>query len=407
VAVGKALFRHSSLFQNAVIETHALLPEKFPVRLPSSSRKLRICVPIVTHSRKAFQCGLLEALDVLAEFADVDFVNLEPTKSFESRMSLLKRWLYHDITRKLAFANPGLRPVRLRKEYDLLVLVCPNWWDVLHINAIHGLRDRCRTSLCWIDELWAHSVPEYKYWLPLLRVFDHVVLGLNGSTRPVSDAIGKPCHYVPGGVDTLRFTPYPNPPKRSLDVYSIGRRWEGIHRTLVKFAKAKQLFYLFDTLQSGDSIVRDHREHRELYASVAKRSTFFMVAPPKIDLQKETGGQIEVPFRYYEGAAAGCVLIGQALQCQPFRRMFDWENAVIEVQPDGSDITEALSRLLAEPDLVAKISRTNAAEAMLRHDWVYRWKQILNIAGLDCHQAMEDREKRLRVLAGLATASLS
>ena len=132
-----------------------------------------------------------------------------------------------------------------------------------------------------------------------------------------------------------------------------------------------------------------------------------MVAPPKIDLQKETGGQIEVPFRYYEGAAAGCVLIGQALQCEPFRRMFDWENAVIEVQPDGSDITEALSRLLAEPDLVAKISRTNAAEAMLRHDWVYRWKQILNIAGLDCHQAMEDREKRLRALAGLASASLS
>jgi hypothetical protein len=87
--------------------------------------------------------------------------------------------------------------------------------------------------------------------------------------------------------------------------------------------------------------------------------------------------------------------------------MFDWENAVIEVQPDGSDITEALSRLLAEPDLVAKISRTNAAEAMLRHDWIYRWKQILNIAGLDCHQAMEDREKRLRGLADLAVAGLS
>jgi hypothetical protein len=364
-------------------------------------------VPVVTHPRKAFQCGLLEAQDVLADVAEVDFVCLEPTKSFESRRGLLRRLLYHDRTRKLAFVNPGLRPVRLRKEYDLLIHVCPSWSDVFHINAIHGWQDLCRTSVCWIDELWAHSVPEFKYWLPLLRAFDHVALGMNGSTKPVSDLIGKTCHYVPGGVDALRFTPYPDPPKRSLDVYSIGRRWEGIHRTLVKFAKTKQLFYLFDTLQSGDSVVRDHREHRELYASVAKRSIFFMVAPPKIDLQKETGGQVEVPFRYYEGAAAGCVLIGQALQCEPFRRMFDWENSVIEVQPDGSDITEALSRLLAEPDLVAKISRTNAAEAMLRHDWIYRWKQILNIAGLDCHQAMENREKRLRALAGLAVAGLS
>ena len=44
---------------------------------------------------------------------------------------------------------------------------------------------------------------------------------------------------------------------------------------------------------------------------------------------------------------------------------------------------------------------------MLRHDWVCRWKQILGIAGLGCHQAMEDREKRLQTLASLAAAHLS
>jgi hypothetical protein len=87
--------------------------------------------------------------------------------------------------------------------------------------------------------------------------------------------------------------------------------------------------------------------------------------------------------------------------------MFSWQNAVIEVQPNGSDIIEVLSWLLAEPDLVAKISRTNVAEAMLRHDWVYRWKQILTIAGLDAHPAIEDRVGRLRVLANLVGAGLS
>jgi hypothetical protein len=361
-------------------------------------------MPVVPHPQKAFQCGFLEAQDVLAELAEVDFVSLEPTKSFQLRRALLRRLLYRDRTRKLAFVNPGLRPVRLRKEYDLLLLVCPSWGDIFNINAIHGWQDLCRTSVCWIDELWAHSVPKYKYSLPLLRVFDHVVLGFNGSTKPVSDAIGKSCHCVPGAVDALRFSPYPNPPKRPVDLYSIGRRREGIHRILVNFARTKRLFYLFDTLQSGDSIVRSCREHRELYASVAKRSTFFMVAPAKFDLEAQTGGQVEVPFRYYEGAAAGCVLIGQSLQCESFRRMFSWQNAVIEVQPNGSDIIEVLSWLLAEPDLVAKISRTNAAEAMLRHDWVYRWKQILTIAGLDAHPAMEDRVGRLRALADLISA---
>ena len=390
-----------------MLETPTLSSQKRSVLNASSSKSARICVPILSHPKKAFHCGLLEAQDVLAESDEVDFVSLEPTKSFESRRSLLRRCLYHDFSRKLAFVNPGLRPVRLRKEYDLLILVCPTWWDVLHINAIHGWRDLCRTSVCWIDEMWASSVPEFKYWLPLLRGFDHVALNLSGSTKPVSDAIGRTCHYVPGGVDALRFSPYPNPPKRSVDIYSIGRRWEGIHCALVNLARTNHLFYLFDTLQSGDSTVRNHREHRELYASVAKRSNFFLVAPAKMDLQRETGGQVEIPFRYYEGAAAGCVMIGQALDCEPFRGMFGWQNAVIEVQPDGSDVTKILSRLLADPELVANISRTNAVEALLRHDWVYRWKQILNIAGLECHQAMEDREKRLQALASLAAAGLS
>jgi hypothetical protein len=153
--------------------------------------------------------------------------------------------------------------------------------------------------------------------------------------------------------------------------------------------------------------VSNHREHRELYASVAKRSKFFLVAPGKMDLRQETGGQVEIPFRYYEGAAAGCVMIGQALDCEPFPQMFGWPNAVINVLPDGSDVTQIVSRLLAEPDLIAQISRTNAVEALLRHDWVYRWKQILSIAGLGCTQAMADREKRLQRLASLATAGIS
>jgi spore maturation protein CgeB len=295
----------------------------------------------------------------------------------------------------------------LKRDYDLLILVCPTWYDVFQINAIQGWKDRCGTTVCWIDELWADGVPEYKYWLPFLQSFDHVILGMHASAAAVSDAIGKPCHYVPGGIDALRFSPYPNPPKRVVDIYSIGRRWPEIHRALAKHTREEQLFYLFDTLQSGDSYVRDHREHRDLYASVAKRSRFFMVAPAKMDTQRETGGQVEIPFRYYEGAAAGTVMIGQALDCEPYRRMFNWENAVIEVKPDGSDVVKQLSRLFADPELTEKIGRRNAGEALLRHDWVYRWKKILSIAGLSRDQAMDNREKRLHELAGQALEQLS
>ena len=372
----------------------------------NSERTPRICLPTFAgFARKAYQGGFREAEDVLAATDDVDLVPLELAGGFKFKESLHRRLLYHDVSRKLAFLNPGLKPVRLTRHYDLLLLVCPLCWDVRYINAVREWKKHCRVSVCWVDELWAHTVPDYKYWLQLLNEFDHVVLGLKGSVKAVSDALGRTCHYVRGGVDALRFSPYPDPPKRVIDVYSIGRRYDGVHQRLLNLARDKKIFYVHDTLQSiGDVEMQDHRQHRDLYANVAKRSRFFMVAVAKVDLQAHTGGQIEVPFRYFEGAAAGCVLLGSAPDCDSFGEMLNWPDAVIEVQPDGSDVVEVLSKLTAQPEALDRISRRNAAEALLRHDWVYRWKQILTIAGLEPTPAMKAREARLQERAAMAMA---
>ena len=369
-------------------------------------REARICTPTWRNfTRMAFQCGRYEAQDVLVDSDDVDLIHLEPTKGFRTREKWQRRLLWKDVTRKLAYVNPGLKPVRLTKDYDLFVIVCQTYWDLLYVNAIKGWKDHCKTSICWIDELWASLVPRYKYWLPSLNRFDHVVLGMNGTVAAVSDAIGRPCHYIPGAVDAIRFSPYPAAPARVIDVYSMGRRWEGIHQALLKLAAEKEIFYVYDTLQSGESHAPDYVQHRDLFANLAKRSRYFVVAPGKVNVPKETQGQIEIGWRYFEGAAAGAVMIGQAPDCKPFRRMFDWPDAVIEVKIDGSDVTEVLLDLAARPERFLEISRRNAVEALLRHDWVYRWKQILDIAGLTPLPAMEARQKRLRALAETAKNS--
>ena len=84
--------------------------------------------------------------------------------------------------------------------------------------------------------------------------------------------------------------------------------------------------------------------------------------------------------------------------------MFDWPDAVIEVQPDGSDVVEVLSKLAAQPETLDRISRRNASEVLRRHDWVYRWKQILAIAGLEPTPAMKAREAQLQEQAAIAIA---
>ena len=366
------------------------------------SREPRICMPTFSaFARHVFRSGLYEAQDVLVGCDDVDVIHLEASKGLAFGEKVLKRLVYHDVSRRLVSLNPGLRPVRLTRDYELFMLVCPFLQGVWYANAIQGWLDHCRTSVCWIDELWADDVARLQYWLPILSRFDYVIVGIGGSGKALGNAIGRPCHEIQGAVDTIRFSPYPNPPARVVDVYSIGRRWEGVHRRLLESA-AKKIFYIHDTLDAANSETRDYAQHRDLYANIAKRSRFFLVAPGKVNVPEETQGQVAVGFRYFEGSAAGAVLVGQAPDCEAFRRHFDWPQAVIEIQPDGSDAVEVISRLSAEPEQLREISCRNTEEALRRHDWVYRWREILGIAGLKPTPAMEAREKRLAELAELA-----
>src|SRR5207244_13379555 len=162
--------------------------------------------------RHVFRTWLYEAQDVLADGGDVDVIHLEPSKRFAVGEKVLKRLVYHDVSRTLVTLNPGVRSVRLAKYYELFLLVCPFVWDVWYANAIQGWRDHCRLSVCWINELWSSSVPQLQYWLPVLNGFDYVILDISGSGKALGDAIGRPCHEIQGGVDAIRFSRYPNPP---------------------------------------------------------------------------------------------------------------------------------------------------------------------------------------------------
>jgi hypothetical protein len=95
-------------------------------------------------------------------------------------------------------------------------------------------------------------------------------------------------------------------------------------------------------------------------------------------------------------------MIGQAPDCKLFRQLFDWRDAVIAMDRNSSHVADVLAELAGQPERLCEISRRNAAEALLRHDWSYRWKQILAIAGLKPTPQLELREKRLKELADVA-----
>jgi hypothetical protein len=366
-----------------------------------SGRKPRICVLTARgFSREAFMAGVYEAQDILLEIDDAELIHLTPCSGYAFRQRTHARLVWHDFTKTLVFANAAFEPVKLTKEYDLLVAYLPNQIEhLLHIPAIRGWKNHCRASICWIDEIYAIDIPRIKYWLPALTQFDHVVVGYSGSVTALARAINRPCHWVPSGVDAIRFTPSPRFADRVIDIYSMGRRAEGLHRALLELTQKRNMFYLYDTFETSWTNIYDYKQHRDMLANIMKRTRYFTVAPAKGGLPEAAESQIELGYRYYEGSAAGTIMLGQIPRCEAFDTMFNWQDAVVDANSDGSDIAKVISILADQPERLIEISRRNTVQALLRHDWAYRWKKILQIAGMEPGQGLQFRENRLKELA--------
>jgi hypothetical protein len=91
---------------------------------PSRSAPPRICMPTWRNfTRSAFRCGLYEAQDVLVQNDDVDLISLDMSWGAWFKESWLRIPLYHDVSRKLIFTNPGLKKVQLSRDYDAFIAV--------------------------------------------------------------------------------------------------------------------------------------------------------------------------------------------------------------------------------------------------------------------------------------------
>lgn len=346
------------------------------------------------------RCPSYEFEDVLCEIDQIDLLTLEPSPSYRLRQKLSNQLARHA---SIASLNPGIKKLCLENNYDLFLANCLLPTDLLSLNALKGWRQRCRTAVCWLSEIWVCELHKWKGHLKILSQFDYVILNCSASVQPIQDKIRRPCFYMPPGVDAIQFCPYPVPPVRCIDVYNLGRRSLVTHQALLRMAEQKQIFYIYDTINKLET--SHPSQHRSLIANIAKRSRYFFANAGKIDLPSETQKQAEIGPRFFEGAAAGTIMLGEYPQNDAFKNNFDWPDAVIEVPFHSPDIAEVLAELDSQPDRLEKIRKYNVVQSLLRHDWVYRWRAILDIAGLEPRPALVTREQRLKKFAKDVTNS--
>ena len=353
-------------------------------------------------------CVPYEFEDVFAEVTGADRVDVGCRDAMEFSRRVYKLARLATGSRRFARAiAPDFPTVQLERNYELFFPVFNHAHELYALAALPDWRRRSRLAACFVSELWVQLLP--KYLLELLAEFDHVFIGVQHAVDDVSRIVKVPCRYLPLAADVLRFSPYPDLPPRTIDICNIGRRSEVTHATLLGLARERRLFYYYDTVATSgpDRKQRTFRvsnpeEHRLLLANLLRRSRYYIANRGRVNEPGVTMGRDEISARFYEGAAAGAVMLGEPPGTSQFEAQFDWPDALIRLPFDSPEIMQLLAELDADPERLSRMQRSNVRNAALRHDWVHRVREVYEVLGLPATAGMLAREERLRALAGLA-----
>ena len=346
-----------------------------------------------------------DAIEAVTDAERIDAADLSSIE-FSRRGYKLARMATGSRDAAARFVPSPRSKVVLTQDYELFFPVFSNAFELYSLTTIPNWRQRCRKAACFITEVWTDELPEYL--LELLSEFDHIFTGLRHCVDDVARITGRPCSYLPLAADVLRFAPGPEQ-KRPIDVCNIGRRSQVTHHALLEDAAKRGSFYYYDTVAASGSDLKQRtfrvdnaQEHRLMLATILKNSRYFIANRSHVNNPEFTAGRDEISARFYEGVAAGTIMIGEAPRTDEFRRQFDWNDAVIHVPFDSPDIGRILADLNADAARLTALQRRNVREAALRHDWVYRIGTIFDVLKLAPTEKMAARSAELARLASRA-----
>jgi len=353
-------------------------------------------------------CAMYEFEDLIAELLHADRVSPLVQERLELSRRVYKLTRYLTRSRRLAEAlAPRVGAIELDRDYELFLPVFNHPHELFNLNAVQDWRAKSRFAAAYLCEAWEARLPEYL--LELLQPFDHIFLGVQGAVDAVARITGKPCTYLPMGVDALRFAPNPGASERPIDVCGIGRRSDVTHAALLELARKEGRFYYYDTMRrsagarAGGAAVTfgviDAKEHRLLLANLLKRSKYFIANRAWADTPGLTRGKDEIACRFYEGAAAGTVMLGEPPDTEDFRAEFDWVDAVVRTPFNAPNIADTIHALDKDPARIARIRAGGVVGALSRHDWSHRLTELLKVAHYAATPAMRARAAELDATA--------
>lgn len=337
----------------------AARPEKQDLKL------LRVLIPTSRHVYRLVSYGMVvDFEDAIAQASDADLVPV-PLRSRRSRAQAVLR------------GHPQRAVSAPRSNYDvcLLVAMAPEWLPGL--RYILHLRRVCRRVAVYLFDAWLSDLPALIRDRHIWSLIDDLFVSFHHAVGPYSERLPCRVHYLPQAIDARWFHPHRR--ARPIDVLSIGRRLPEVHGHLLELARARDLFYFFQTHSAPHAI--DLRENQELLGRLCQSSRVHVSwSVDRTNPTRRTEGAA-ITARWFESAACGAAVIGTAPHGDEFRRLFPYPGFVHQLDTIAPEATEAiLDGALADPHYEER--RALAEHVRTVHTWGTRWRQIVEKCGL-------------------------
>jgi hypothetical protein len=226
---------------------------------------------------------------------------------------------------------------------------------------------------------------------PALPKLDHLFVITPSLAKEVQQIHSINASFLPLATNTFPLNGYQ--PQRSIDVLSYGRTNEQVHAQLQQFNEPEsRRLYMHSTFAGTE--VHNMKEHVTLLNRLLQRS--------KISLCFEASnlerfrGRSPLLYRWFEGWAAGCVIVGKKPTSKSIEALMSWQDSTLNIPDEPDEVIPFFEALLQNEPRLQEIARRNYVECRLRHDWRYRFRDLFEVLNLPLPAQLTEQIEQLQ-----------